>query len=108
MQSLKVDQMLPLPLERNTDGTKTVTLVQAPLLAGVSSIVPQNVKLPHVVQLSDTVDTVHTVPYSEMYGTHPRSIAAASEGFRTAPAHCDPYTPKSGLAMQARCAMAYR
>ena len=53
---MQVDQILPLPLRRDTDGTKTVTLVQAPLLAGISSMLHHNVQLPHVVKLSDTVD----------------------------------------------------
>ena len=51
---------------------------------------------------SDQIDFFNVIPYAEVYGTHPRFLAATSEGFLHTSNHCDPYTSKSGSVMQAR------
>ena len=80
------DRHLPVTLRRDSDGTS-----QAPLLASVSSTLPRNAPLPHIVNLADSIERFNVVPYSEIERTHPRCITATSEGFKSASAHRDPH-----------------
>ena len=44
----------------------------------------------------------NVIPYAEVYGTHPKCLAATSEGFLHTSDHYDLYTSNSGSIMQAR------
>ena len=52
------------------------------------------VKSPHrrVAFNLDDIAIYHVVPYSEIYGTHPRSIVATRDGWRRVPHGANPYT----------------
>ena len=78
------------------------TLMSETRVSKIHRFLPHNVKLPHAIKLSDRIDCFNVTLYAEMYGTHPRCLAATSTGFMHTSDHCDPYTSKSGPVMQAR------
>ena len=45
---------------------------------------------------------VEITPYSEIYGVHPRFIAATKDGWKNVSSHADPFTSKSAAVMQSR------
>ena len=48
------------------------------------------------------VETFNVPAYSQIYGTHPRFIAATRDGWKGVSSHADPFTSKSGTVMQSR------
>ena len=67
-----------------------------------SRVLPAFVQLPHRVQFSKDLELFDITPYAEIYGIHPRFIAATSEGFLSTSAYCDPFTSRSDIVMKAR------
>ena len=56
------------------------------------------------IRFKEEISYFSVPAYSEIYGCHPRYIAATSDGWRQVSAHADPFTSKSGIIMRSRCA----
>ena len=56
------------------------------------------------IRFKEEINYFSVPAYGEIYGCHPRYIAATSDGWRTVSAHADPFTSKSGIIMRSRCA----
>jgi hypothetical protein len=59
------------------------------------------------VTFSDNVSVSNVTAYSDVYGIHPRFLAATCDGWKTVSSHADPFTCKSGAIMQQRHAKLY-
>ena len=54
------------------------------------------------VSFSDQIESKEVIAYSALYGQHPRTLAATSDGWRQVSALADPFTSKSPEIMAAR------
>ena len=101
--SQKENEPENLPLETpGQHGTRIVAGITTDMVS-----VLQTGGTSKTVTFSDDVSFSNVTAYSNVYGIHPRFIAATCDGWKTVSSHADPFTCKSGAIMQQRHAKLY-